>query len=350
MSGTTLTVLQPGEVSYTYDCGGGFKAVFTLKLTADPVDVTKVTTKKAKYAYTGKEIEPVLTVTAAVDGKDIILDKTQYDVEFTDNVKAGKATVKVTGKGFFKSSVETTFEITPVKLASAKLKYTTTVYTGSALKPTATVKAKVGGKTVTLKSGTDYTLTYKNNKNAGTATVTVKGKGNFTGTLTKTFTITGAPITVAKVKNASLPYTGKAKTPILIVKAKLGTKTVTLKKGRDYTAEYANNKNVGTATVTIKGIGNYSGTMTATFKINPLKLSNATATLSDTTLTYTGKALKPKVTVKMKVDGKTVTLVSGTDYTVKYTNNKKPGTATVTITGKGNFTGTITLNFMIKKR
>ncbi|MBQ7184851.1 MAG: leucine-rich repeat protein [Clostridia bacterium] len=350
VSGTTLTVLKPGDVTYTYDCGRSFKAAFTLKVTADPVDVTKVTTKKAKYPYTGKEIEPVLTVTAAVDGKEITLDKTQYEVEYTDNVKAGEATVKVTGTGFFQGSVETTFEITKVKLASAKLKYTSAEYTGKALKPTATVKAKVGGKTVTLKSGTDYTLTYKNNVKAGTATVTIKGKGNFTGTLTKIFTITGAPITSAKVKNASLPYNGKAKTPILIVKGRVGTKTVTLVKNRDYTAEYSNNKNVGTATVTVKGKGNFSGTVTCTFKINPLKLHTGKATLSDTTLKYTGKALKPKVTVTVKVGTKTVTLTQGTDFTVKYANNKKPGTATVTITGKGNFTGTVTLNFTITKK
>ena len=64
---------------------------------------------------------------------------------------------------------------------------------------------------------------------------------------------------------------------------------------------------------------------------------------------YTGKALKPGVTVKIKVDGKTVTLVNGTDYTVTYANNVKVGTATVTVKGKGNYTGTITLTFKIKK-
>ena len=133
------------------------------------------------------------------------------------------------------------------------------------------------------------------------------------------------------------------------MKAKVGTKTVTLKKDRDYTAVYANNVNAGTAKVTVKGKGNYSGTLTATFTINPLKMKTAVLTLSDTTMTYTGKALKPKVTVTMKVDGKTVTLKKGTDYTVKYTGNKKPGTAAVTVTGKGNYTGTLTMSFTITK-
>lgn len=59
--------------------------------------------------------------------------------------------------------------------------------------------------------------------------------------------------------------------------------------------------------------------------------------------TYTGKALKPAVTVKLNG----TTLKSGTDYTVSYKNNTKVGTATVTITGKGNYTGRITKNFEI---
>lgn len=58
---------------------------------------------------------------------------------------------------------------------------------------------------------------------------------------------------------------------------------------------------------------------------------------------YTGKAIKPAVTVK---DG-SKKLVKGTDYTVSYKNNTKMGTATVTITGKGNYTGTKTLTFKI---
>ncbi len=323
---------------------------FAIKVIADQaITINKVAIEKTNYTYTGKAIEPKPTVTATVDGQEITLLTGQYDVEYKDNVKAGTAKVTVIGKGFFTGTLTAEFKITPAKLSSATLKYTETTYTGKALKPTVTVKAKAGNKTVTLKK-TDYTVTYKNNTNAGKATVTIKGKGNATGTLTKTFTIKAVPITTAKVKNASLPYNGKAKTPILIVKAKVGTKTVSLKMSTDYTATYKNNLNAGTATVTVKGKGNYSGTLTCTFKINPLKLKNAVITLSDSTMTYTGKALKPTVTVKMKVGTKTVTLKAGMDYTVKYSNNKKVGTATVTITGKGNFTGTITLNFTITKK
>ena len=189
LEGDVLTKTAPGKVTYTYDCGGGFKATFTINMTASRVAISSVTLKKTSLPYTGKAIEPAMTVKAKVGGKAQTLKKGQYTVTYKNNVKAGTASVTVTGTGFFKGTIKKTFKITRVELASAKLEYTKAAWTGKALKPAVTVKAKVNGKTVTLKAGTDYTVTYKNNVKKGTATVTVKGKGNFTGTLTKTFTI-----------------------------------------------------------------------------------------------------------------------------------------------------------------
>ncbi|MBQ7184442.1 MAG: hypothetical protein IJR97_10715, partial [Clostridia bacterium] len=67
-------------------------------------------------------------------------------------------------------------------------------------------------------------------------------------------------------------------------------------------------------------------------------------------LPYNGKGRKPVPTVTAKAGGQTVTLEKDKDYTVKYENNKQPGTATVTITGKGNYTGTIVKTFMIVEK
>jgi hypothetical protein len=74
-------------------------------------------------------------------------------------------------------------------------------------------------------------------------------------------------------------------------------------------------------------------------------MAKTTVKLSSSTYTYNGKAKKPSVTVKY---GKT-TLKSGTDYKVVYSNNTKVGTADVTITGKGDYAGTITKTFKITK-
>ena len=132
-------------------------------------------------------------------------------------------------------------------------------------------------------------------------------------------------------------YDGKAKKPGVTVK--LNGKT--LKNGTDYTVSYSNNTKVGTAKVTIKGKGNYTGSVSKTYKI---KNNFKKATVSGiSTKAFTGKNITQSITVKY--NGKT--LKKGTDYTVSYSNNKNIGTATVKITGKGSFTGTITKTFKI---
>ena len=132
-------------------------------------------------------------------------------------------------------------------------------------------------------------------------------------------------------------YDGKAKKPGVTVK--LNGKT--LKNGTDYTVSYSNNTKVGTAKVTIKGKGNYTGSVSKTYSI---KNNFKKATVSGiSTKAFTGKNITQSITVKY--NGKT--LKKGTDYTVSYSNNKNIGTATVKITGKGSFTGTITKTFKI---
>ncbi|MBQ8134655.1 MAG: type I pullulanase [Clostridia bacterium] len=228
-----------------------------------------------------------------------------------------------------------------IGLKSVTIEKTSYTYDGSAKKPKVLTVTDVNGKTV---AASNYTVSYSNNKNAGTATVTVKGKNPYTGTVKTTFKITGKSITKASISGvkSSYAYTGKAQSPTVTVK----DGSVTLKKNTDYTVSYKNNTKVGTATITIKGKGNYSGSTTKTFKITAKSLAKFTTKLSTTSYVYNGKAKTPSVTVK---DG-TKTLKKGTDYTVTYTNNKKPGKATVKITGKGNYSGTITKTFTIKPK
>ncbi len=114
-----------------------------------------------------------------------------------------------------------------------------------------------------------------------------------------------------------------------------------LVKDTDYAVSYENNINVGTAKVIITGKGNYSGTVEKTFTITAKKLDAAVRGIEDKT--YTGSVLTQKIIVK---DG-SKPLIEGTDYTVGYQNNTNIGTATVTITGIGNYTGTIKITFEI---
>ena len=139
------------------------------------------------------------------------------------------------------------------------------------------------------------------------------------------------------LSTSTYAYDGKAETPSVTVK--VGGKT--LKKDTDYTVSYSNNTKVGTAKVTITGKGNYTGSVSKTYSI---KNNFKKATVSSiSTKAFTGKNITQSITVKY--NGKT--LKKGTDYTVSYSNNKNIGTATVKITGKCSYTGTITKTFKI---
>jgi hypothetical protein len=102
------------------------------------------------------------------------------------------------------------------------------------------------------------------------------------------------------------------------------------------------NTNAGTATVTATGKGNYSGTATANFAISPKTLSDSMIETIHPVL-YTGSPITPTVRV---FDG-TTRLVANTHYAFEYSNNTAAGTATVTVTGMGNYAGTATAHFLI---
>lgn len=179
----------------------------------------------------------------------------------------------------------------------------------------------------------------------GTATAIITGINGFTGENTKDYTIAKADInktTEARYLAAAYPYTGKAVKPSFkLVHNNAGYLTM----NTDYTVTYSNNTNEGTAKITIKGKGNYKGTKVLTFAITSKTASLKKATVSDIPdQSYTGNARKPAVTIT--VNG--YTLVKDTDYTVTYANNIAKGTATVKITGKGVYTGSVTKTFDIK--
>jgi len=166
-------------------------------------------------------------------------------------------------------------------------------------------------------------------------------KGNYSGTKTASFKIN--PISASKcsfkLSTTTYTYNGKVKTPSVTIKDSKGT---VLKKDTDYTVTYASGrKNAGTYKVTVTMKGNYSGTKTASFKINPISASKCSFKLSTTTYTYNGKVKTPSVTVK---DANGTKLTKNTHYTVKYASGRKyVGKYKVTVTMKGNYSGTKTL-------
>lgn len=134
-------------------------------------------------------------------------------------------------------------------------------YTGKAIKPEVSVTA--GGKELSNRS--DFTVKYYNNTNAGTATVKISGINKFKAlTSSVNFVILARSICEATVGRISdQTYTGSEITP----KPRLTYNGKSLREGTDYTLSYSSNVNIGTAKVTINGIGNFFGTTTFLFNI-----------------------------------------------------------------------------------
>ena len=288
----------------------------------------------ADQTYTGSALMPKVVVKA---GSKVLTQNVDYTVLYSNNVNVGTASVKITGKGSYKGSYTENFKIVACSIAQATCsRIADQTYSGKAIEPTFTVTYK----NRTLRKGTDYTVSFKDNVNIGTATVKITGKGNFEGTKEITFKITEpSEITVESI--ADQTYTGSALTPKVVVKA--GSKV--LAKNVDYTVSYSNNVNVGTASVKITGKGSYKGSYTVNFKILPCAISKA-GIRKIIDQRYNGNEIKPSVSLTYKYK----TLKKGTDYTVSYSNNINAGTATVTITGIGSYEGTASTTFQIKPR
>ncbi len=319
---------------------GEFAGTVTENFTIAELDLSdaSITLSSESLMYNGAERIP--TITVSYDSQTLKMDE-DYTLVWYDNINVGTATVEIIGMGSCTGTVTKTFTIEKLSLpqATITLSSTSLIYNGLERTPTPTVKYD----SKTLKKDVDYKVTYSNNKDVGTAVVTITGIGSCTETVTKTFTINKIPLSNASVQlsSTSLTYNGLARTPTPTVKYN----SQTLRKDVDYKVTYSNNKNAGTATVKITGIGVCTGTTTKTFTIMKLPLSNTTIKLSSTTLTYNGATRTPTPTVKFG----TQKLKKDVDYTVSYSNNKKAGTATVKITGKGSCTGTVTKTFTIKK-
>lgn len=172
---------------------------------------------------------------------------------------------------------------------------------------------------------------------SGSAIVTAKaGRGLYlTKSIDSKVLVDIGKTTVDTIHNQI--YTGKLIEPAL----KITYDGHPLSEGDDYTVQYKNNRYPGSATVTITGKGDYIGTVTKTFTISKANIANKTVKLSFTSCEYNGSARRPAVTISG--------FKEGTDFTVTYKNNTYPGTATAIITGKGNYTGTITKTFTIRQ-
>ena len=163
------------------------------------ISKASVTLSTSTYAYDGKAKKPGVTV--KLNGKTL-KNGTDYTVSYSNNTKVGTAKVTITGKGNYTGSVSKTYSIKNNFKKATVSGISTKAFTGKNI--TQSITVKYNGKT--LKNGTDYTVSYSNNKNIGTATVKIAGKGSYTGTITKTFKINPAKQEIQKLTAKSKAF------------------------------------------------------------------------------------------------------------------------------------------------
>lgn len=273
----------------------------------------------SEYEYNGKSHEPKIESSESAPELE---QGSDYEVTYENNINAGTATVKITGKDIFCGTVERSFKITPDEngmyacyFAENNETYLETTFKGKKVEPEVVIDGLVQGK--------DYTVTYVNNEKPGEARAELTGIGNYKGSETLYFTIYGKLPAADPI--ADRTYTGNEITPDIVIPG--------LKAGEDYYMYYEDNQYPGVATVTIYGTGYYKGTATIHFKIiKKTEKFVSNVKLNRTSYTYTGKTIRPSVTVT--VNGKKI---GASAYKLYYKNNKNSGIGTVQVRGTGKY-------------
>lgn len=272
-----------------------------------------------EYEYNGKSHEPEIESSESAPELE---QGSDYEVTYENNINAGTATIKITGKDIFCGTVERSFKITPDEngmyvcyFAENNETYLETTFKGKKVEPEVVIDGLVRGK--------DYTVTYVNNEKPGEARAELTGIGNYKGSETLYFTIYGKLPAADPI--ADQTYTGKELTPAIVIPG--------LKAGEDYYMYYEDNQYPGVATVTIYGTGYYKGTATIHFKIiKKTEKFVSNVKLNRTSYTYTGKSIRPSVTVT--VNGKKI---GANAYKLYYRNDKNSGIGTVQVRGIGKY-------------
>ena len=313
------------------------------------------------YKWTGKEVKPdigkiyvqdiygFVVDTEAVEGKD-------YQLEYSNNINEGTATIKVVGIGDAKGTVLTYtyhiekqhgwngFSVTGHKdgddLGAVE-------YTGSEVRyPISNVTDKTGK---VLSEGTDYKLVYSDNTKPGVANAQIIGLNDYDGcTLSFTYTIVDHDGESGFHNNlytdgadmGSYAYTGEEVKPSIGLMYSNYNQTFLIE-GVDYKVEYSNNINPGVATAKVIGIGRYTGhemSFTYTIKNKSFAAKDHKDGENLGTLKWTGKAQTIKLGDMIDpIDGHV--LKEETDYKIVYSDNVDAGTAKAEVIGLGYYEG-----------
>ena len=342
--------------------------------------------------YTGSAIKPVVTVyDEPTDGAlpvTLILNR-DYTVSYKNNTNANdpnaaeskRPVVVVTGKGNYSGTKNAYFNILPTTFSAAGMhsEDVSLAYNGKEQRGTPVVRS--AGKT--LKNGVDYTLEYPDTadgayKENGRWTIRITGKGNYSNAARDSLTAyevisSKTLISKASIKVKNIAYdksviiAGKGMEPEVTVKYKGEDLILSTDGGKsgDYTLEYADNTDIGTATVTVRATenGSFAGSKTLRFKVTGISIGKATVSgLNKVTYTGDEKDVKQKdyvlslkdETVLKGIEEEAYEALGASaklpyDYTVSYKNTDKPGSAKIIFKGVNAYSGSMTKSYRIEQ-
>ena len=329
------------------------------------ISLSSVSFKYASYSFTGSGITPddrggadEVTVTY---GGAVLTKDTDYTISYSNNINVGykAAVMTVTGIGEYSGTKDVPFTIKP-----AKTSLTSISCSKGEIRASWAPSADALGYQILYSPDPDFGYSVLSKTVTGVTSAVLDGipemgkrwyvkvrpfitsDGTLDGVRYGSYSSVKSMIVRGNIGGVSIPYskyTYKAAEirPEVTVTDTLGNKLG----AENYTVTYSNALNAGTAYVTVTGKGAYSGTVIRNYTIKPNDLSDNRATIPSLEYIYAGTPVKPVPT--LKING--VKMVSGKDYTVSYSNNDAAGTATVTLTGMGNLSGSTFRTFTLKK-
>ena len=376
-SGKTYKAIITGAEGSYYtgsDASGKTEIDFSIDAYSEKTDLSKgEITINANSSYTGSPVTADFVV--SLNGKTI--NKKYYTVAYENNIDAGNetATVTVVGTNGYSGKISKTYTIDPKSIADTNSTPDLTVsaegYTGFKIVP----ELVFDDDAIALSTEKDsYDVAYYNvvrkygeiQKNpstgryilgdkveeitdAGTYVVVVTGKNNYKDSVETLFNVSQGDISILNVSADDVVYTGEAVTPTFKFTNKDG-ETIDVKESEYVMTYYTDSKctsqvkeviDEGTYYAKLAGKGNFSSSSQKVVKFNVV----AGTDISDAKITAVGTDEKPELLVV--VDGKVLTLDK--DYTVEYVIAEDGKTGTATITGIGEYVGTATATYEIKK-
>ena len=365
-----------------------------IKFTITKIDLGDVNVKldRDEFIYSGYENCPIPTLT--VDGggtkPHTLIEGYDYSITYVDNTDIGLATddnpprviIEPASSGNFEGKIEIPFSIKLGLVAGETLDVTfndattlddvpTYEWNGAEIRPNITVSRNYKGpKDKELIRDVDYTMTLNNNVNVsatGSASLTITGLGLYSGTVNVPFNIKPTSINggtrgvaEAVLGTHTFTFNGTERNPFV----KVYIEGEQLKEGRDYEIFYQNNINAGDADdedgpkVKIIGKGNYSDAIYAGYTIKHTDINRVAIKLTEKGMVLSSydELMSGSIFPKFTLNDKNNAFFASTDYFLDescYTieakdgSNKKVGSATYIIRGRGNYEGEREINYLI---